>query len=225
MEVHYGAHVNCLNLLPNGVMATHRTILDDGPRGLESLRLISAACGGTKVIARLDLDFRTLCRDPDNTLQIEVVLALFSPYEAGRREQGPTTIGVRMNAWGEITALRRGEFELLQPEGRSRTAKTGLGSSAFFLLGYGSRAASHEGTDDFDFNDLYFRLKRVESLFDSRARLTDPVEFLTRLHYRGIRCKRVATGHVLHRLASLFREQMDIDSGGWLDRDCNFGRA
>jgi len=200
------------------------TVLDEGPRGLELLRLIAAASGGTRVISHLDFDFRTLCRDPDRTLQVELVLALFSPYEAGRDEQGPTTIGIRMNSPGELVALRRAEFELLQPEGRLRRAKTGMGSSAFFVLGYGRRATCHKGTDDFDFGDPYFRRKRVHSLFDSRARLTDPVEFLTRLHYRGIRCKRVATGRILQRLASLFHEQMDIDSRCWLERNCDFRR-
>ena len=200
------------------------TILDEGPRGLELLRLISAACGGTRVISRLDFDFRMLTHDPDQMLQVELVLALFSPYEAGRDEQGPATTGIRMNSRGELGALRRGEFELLQPQGRLRKAKTGMGSSAFFLLGYGGRPTSHKGTDDFDFGDPYFRFKRVHSLFNSGARLTDPVQFLARLHYRGIRCKRVATGRILQRLSSLFQEQLDIDSGRWLERDCNFRR-
>ena len=211
-----------INRSGNGVAKW--TILDEGPRGLEMLRLMSAACGGTRVISGLDFDFATLCRDPDQAVQVELVLALFSPYEARRDEQGPTTTGIRMDSRGEIVALKRQEFELLQPEGLLRKAKTGMGSSAFFLLGYGRCATFHKGTDDFDFGDPHFRLKRVHSLFNNRARLTDPVEFLTRLHYRGIRCKRVATGHILQRLAYLLRKQMDIDTACWLARDCDFRR-
>jgi hypothetical protein len=198
------------------------TILDESPRGLELFQLVSVACGGTRVVPRLDFDFRKLCRNLDHPLQVELLLGLFSPYEAGRDKQGTTTIGVRMNGQGELVALSSSEFELLHPEGRLKRAKAGMGSSAFFLLSYGRCTTYHKGTDDFDFGDPYFRLKRVRSLFDSRAQLTDPVEFLTRLHYRGIRCKRPATGGVLQRLASLFHEHMDIASGGWLEKDCDF---
>ena len=103
-----------------------------------------------------------------------------------------------------------------------RRPKTGMGSSAFFLLGYGGRPNCHKDTDDFDFADPYFRLRRIHSLFESGARLTDPVEFLTRLHYRGIRCKRPATGGVLQRLASLLHEHIGVECIGWLERACDF---
>jgi hypothetical protein len=110
------------------------TLLDESPRGLELFRLVSAACGGTRVVPRLDFDFRKLCRNLDHPLQVELVLGLFSPYEAGRDKQGATTIGVRMNGQGELVALSRSAFELLHPEGRLKKATTGMGSSAFFLL-------------------------------------------------------------------------------------------
>ena len=97
-----------------------------------------------------------------------------------------TTLGVRTNGAGDLMMLRKRDFEL-PPEGPLIRAKTWMSSSAFFLVGYGGRATSHMDTDDFDFADPYFRLRQIQSLFDSRARLTDPVEFLTRVHYRGIR--------------------------------------
>jgi hypothetical protein len=129
-----------------------------------------------------------------------------------------------MNGRGEIIALKRNDFRMLSPQGPVMQAKTGLGSSAFFLLGYAPYSTCHEGTDDFDFSDPYFRLTRVHSLFAGGARLTDPVEFLARLHYRAIRCKRAATGIVLRRLAVLLQEQMGIDTGAWLERHCDFRR-
>jgi hypothetical protein len=74
------------------------------------------------------------------------------------------------------------------------------------------------------FSDPYFRLKRIQSFFESKASLTDPVAFLTRMHYRGIRCKRPATGRALERLASLFHEELNVESIAWLERDCDFRR-
>jgi hypothetical protein len=200
------------------------TILEEGPRGLELLRLISLACGGSRVVPRLDFDLRALRREPGRPLQLELVLALHPPYETSRFKQGPTTVGIRMNGRGEIIALKRNDFRMLSPQGPVRKAKTGLGASAFFLLGYASDSTCHEGTDDFDFRNPYFRVTRVHSLFAGGARLTDPVEFLARLHYRAIRCKRVATGIVLRRLAVLLQEQMGIDTRAWLERHCDFRR-
>ncbi|MGA2262458.1 MAG: hypothetical protein ABSH28_13610 [Acidobacteriota bacterium] len=213
-----------LSICRSGDEIAKWTTLDDGPRGLELLRLISVACGGTSVIPHLDFDIRALCRDPGSPLQVELVLALHLPYEAPTYEQGPMTTGIRTNSRGEVTALKSKDFILLSPQGPLRKAKTGLGSSSFFLLGYGPYATCHEGTDDFDFGDPYFRHTRLHSLFADGAQLTDPVEFLTRLHYRAVRCKRVATGHALRRLASLLQEQMGIDCSCWLERQCDFRR-
>ncbi|MBN1571142.1 MAG: hypothetical protein JXA73_25125, partial [Acidobacteria bacterium] len=53
------------------------TLLDEGLRGLELLRLISAACGGTEVIPRLNFDLRKLCLDSNHSLQVELALGLF----------------------------------------------------------------------------------------------------------------------------------------------------
>jgi hypothetical protein len=50
------------------------TILDDGPKGLELLRLVATACGGTNIAPRLHFDHRMLKRDPARMLHIELVL-------------------------------------------------------------------------------------------------------------------------------------------------------
>jgi ribosomal protein S27AE len=200
------------------------TLLDEGTGGLELLRLISAACGGTEVIPRLNFDLSKLYLDSDHPLQVELALGLFAPYEAVHKEQGPAITGVRIHSQGELTALKKPEFELLHAEGRLKKAKTGIGASAFFLLGYGCRSTCHNGDDDFDFGNPYFRFKRIHSLFERNAPLTDPIEFLTRLHYRGIRWKRPATGGALERLASLFHQELNINSTAWIERDCDFKR-
>ncbi len=74
------------------------TLIDKGPGGLELLRLISAACGGTEVIPRLNFDLRKFCLDSDHPLQVELALGLFAPYEAGHKEQGSAITGVRRNS-------------------------------------------------------------------------------------------------------------------------------
>ena len=198
------------------------TILDEGPEGVELLRLIATACAGSRILPRLHFDLRKLGPTDSQNWQIELVLALFAPYEASPDKQGPTTLGIRRGHPGGLAPLGKHDFERLTPEGPMRKPRTGMGSSAFFLLGYGECPTCHKDTDDFDFADPYFRLRRIRSLFESGARLTDPVEFLTRLHYRGIRCKRPATGGVLQRLAALLHEHMGVETSGWLERAIDF---
>jgi hypothetical protein len=198
------------------------TILDEGPEGLELLQLIAAACGGVRIVPCLNFDLHRLGRAAAQYFQIELVLALFAPYEASPDKQGPTTLGVRWDRAAGLAPLGRRDFERLTPEGSVRGPRTGMGASAFFLLGYGGRPDFYKDTDDFNFTDPLFRLRRIRSLFESGARLTDPVEFLTRLHYRGIRCKRPATGGVLQRLAALLDEHIGVESSAWLERACDF---
>lgn len=198
------------------------TLLDDGPRGREALRLIAAACGGTRIIPRLGFDFRKLCRNASRPLQVELILGLCSPYEACRNQQGLVTTGIRLNSRGEVAALSESEIELIRPEGRFMRVKSGIGSSASFILAYGSRSTCHQGADDFDFSDPYFRARRIHSLFSSAFQHTDPVAFLTRLHYRGIRWKRTSTYGVLQQLAFIFCKEMDIAASCWLGKSCNF---
>jgi hypothetical protein len=69
------------------------TLLDEGPGGLELLRLISAACGGTEVIPRLNFDLRKLCLDSNHPLQVELALGLFAPYKTFYKEQGTAITG------------------------------------------------------------------------------------------------------------------------------------
>jgi hypothetical protein len=222
-NAHHGGRGE-LKIERSGDQIARWTIIEEGPQGLEMLRLIALACGGIRVVPRLDFDLPAMRRERSRPLHLELVLALHSPYEASIYKQGPTTTGIRMDGHKEISALKGGDFRMLSPQDRVMRAKTGLGSSALFLLGYGADSVYHVGTDDFDFRDPCFRVTRFHSLFTRRVRLTDPVEFLTRLHYRAIRWKRPATGTVLRRLAVLFQEQMGIDTGGWLERHCDFRR-
>ena len=93
-----------INRSGNGVAKW--TILDEGPRGLEMLRLMSAACGGTRVISRLDFDFATLCRDPDQAVQVELVLALFCSL---RSRAGRTGADNHRHPDGQPRRTRRAE--------------------------------------------------------------------------------------------------------------------
>jgi hypothetical protein len=197
-------------------------LLSQGPSGRELLRLIAIACAGIRLLPRLPFSLQQLCRKPDSPLQVEFVLALHPPDEVLPRGETVWGSGIRVDGQGAVRELSKKEYRFLPPSIPACRAKTGLGHSNLFFLGYGSKLKHHNGTDDFDFSDPFFRVTRFHSLFSSHAPLTDPVEFLTRLHYRGIRCKRLAPTHALERLSHLLKSHLDIDTRRWQEGECDF---
>jgi hypothetical protein len=198
------------------------TLLSDEESSQELLRLIAAACGGASLLPHMPFAWRQLFRNPEHPLQVELILALHPPYEASLHRAGLLGSGIRMDGPGLVRRLKRKEYRFLSPEMSTFRAKTGMGDSWLFLLGYGPEQKHHDGTDDFDFTDPHFRINRFHSLFLERAPLTDPVEFLTRLHYRGVRHKRLPPLHAMDRLARLLKAHLAIDTDSWMDKPCDF---
>ena len=198
------------------------TLLPPGKSGLELLRLIALASGGTRLFAHLPFELQRLCREPGSPLQVEFVVALHAPYETRPNGTMLWGSGIRVDAMGQVCSLSNSKYCFLSSDIRIYRAKLGIGNSGHFLLGYGAKLKHHEGTDDFDFTDPFFRLTRFSSLFLDQSLLTDPVEFLTDMHYRGVRHKRKAPMHVLERFARLFKEHLAIPTESWLARECDF---
>ncbi len=197
------------------------TLLPSGPANQELLRLIAAACGGTGLFPHLPFELQQLCRNPAVPLQVEIVLAFHHPAETPSRAAARWGSGVRIDGKG-IRGLSGEEYCFLPSDTPTHKAKTGIGGSWLFLLGYGPEVGRHNKTDDFNFADPFFRVARFRSLFLEQTPLTDPVAFLTRLHYRAVRHKRLAAGHALGRLTSLLQEYLTIDTGSWTDKGCDF---
>ncbi|MCL5405363.1 MAG: hypothetical protein M1398_01320 [Deltaproteobacteria bacterium] len=206
------------------------TFFDSNQSNRELLRLIAVACGGTRLLPRIQFPLQRLCLAPETPLRVECILALHPPYETAP----PGTLlgcGIQVvpgaGPWlaggeGAVRHLISNECHHLYSKLPIRKAKTGLGDSYLFLLGYGPKLKSHDGTDDFDFSDPFFRRTRFYSLFHDHALLTDPVEFLTRLHYRAVKYKRLAATHVLERLSRLFKKYFDINTECWMEGECDF---
>lgn len=198
------------------------TLLPPGKSSLELLRLIAIACGGTRLLPHIPFELQQLCRDPAGPLQVEYVVALHPPYETPPHGTALWGSGVRVDAAGQVNSLRSKEYCLLSSDIPTHRAKHGIGDSWLFFLGYGADLTHHDGTDDFDFTDPVFRITRFRSLFLHSSPLTDPVEFLTKLQYRGVRHKRKAPMHVLERLARLLQQHLAIPTESWLTLECDF---
>mgnify|MGYP001326783483 CR=1 FL=1 len=201
------------------------TLLRACPAGRELLRLAAAACGGTSLIPRLPFDMRLLCGASGNSLQIECLLALHAPFDVHQGPSAQRAGGVRIERTGVVRGLKLREYRCFPSEAAWQRARTGIGNSWLFVLGYGHGLHHHDGTDDFDFTDPFFRLTRFHALFSCGAPLTDPVQFLARLHFRAVRHKRFASTNVFDRLASLAEEILGVDTRTWMSRQCDFRQA
>ena len=197
-------------------------MLPVGKAGLELLRLVATACGGVSLFPQLPFPLQLLCGDADSRLQVETVLALHPLTPSQVQNRGLWGSGICIDQGGVARSLTREEFCFVSCSIPRHRAKTGIGNSWLPLLGYGAEPKHHEGTDDFDFTDPFFRLTRFRSLFLDHAPLTDPVEFLAMIHYRGVKCKRLGPMQLLERFGSLFNEYLSIPAERWREKTCDF---
>ncbi len=201
------------------------TRLAIGRNHRELLQLTALACTGVQFLPRLSFDFRSLYRTPEDPLHIESLVARHAPYDRPIYASPVVRSGLQVGPEGTVRLLNKSCYRHTPLNVTRSRLSAGSGNTRFFLLAYGTELAAHAGTDDFQFLDPYFRLNRIGSLFSADARLTDPVEFMSRLHYRGVMKARLPAKETLHILCRLFEKYLQIDTASWFHRECDFGKA
>ncbi len=187
----------------------------------ELLQLMALACGGTPFLYHLPFQLQQLCRNFSNPLQLEIIL---THHASDRKSNLPQLLGsgIQINNEGKVKRLTTKDCHFLPPALSVRALGIGTGNSSYFLLAYGSELHSHDQTDDFNFTNPFFRVTRFHSLFNKHALITDPVAFLTRLHYKGVLVSRYPAIQTMQTLRKLFKEFLDIETGQWMDKTCDF---
>jgi hypothetical protein len=183
------------------------------------LQLVTLTLGGSAFIGRLACNLGKWCGAGAKMLRLE---ALINPHAPRDMRNAPPRCGAA------VVIERTGK--VWTPQACARLprevtlAKPGLvqSNSPWFFLGYGPAHGIHRGTDRFDFSDPFFRVTRFTSLFSRRAPLTDPVAFLSRLHYRAVFKGRHPAKRALARLTQAIGEILQIDTELWNLRDCDF---
>ena len=196
------------------------TMLPSGPAQRELLQLMALACGGSDFLARLPCTLQRFCRLPDGPLHLEFTIARHAPRDA--KTSTPHVFGSGLEINGQAKAIKKEHCRLLPPHLPIRRPCLGNGNAKYILLGYGPVLRPHHNTDYFDFRDPFHRITRFHSLFSPLARITDPVAFLTRLHYKGVMVSRFPAQQALKELSALFKEYLNIDTGRWLEKSCDF---
>ncbi len=199
------------------------TLLPAGEKARERIRLIALACGGVPFLSGLLYDLSAFLRFPDRPLRMELLTAPHVPYDG--MHCSPNRLGSRLeihpNGEARWCRGRRSGPTILETV---PVRKLGLsdGNRKYLVLGYGPSLEVVRGGEDFDFLDPFHRVRRFHSLFSRVCCGTDPVAFLERLHYRGIRKSRYPALQSLTRLQGLVERFLEIDTSAWTDKACDF---
>jgi hypothetical protein len=198
-------------------------LLPAGPGSRELLQVSALACCGYPFVRRLAIDPGDLAGRHGSGLRIGYLLARHAPFDGRAQCPGIAAGGLRILPTAAGLDVHPDLDVIAVPDAIPRLSPAlGSGLQALFSLALGPRLEAHRGSDDFQFNDPGFRATRYASLFDRCARVTDPVAFLTRLHYRGVLKGRVPAVHSLERLTRLLRLHLGLDTRDWGERGCDF---
>ena len=205
---------------PDGIQKW--SVFPEGSSGTERLHLIAMPFGGTSILPKLPFSFAQHLKTHERPLHLECVMVEPDSDRLAGEPKGLWGAGIQVDCAGIFKSLRGAAFRWLPPGMQTRKAKTGIGDSSFFFLGYGLTLNAHDGTDQFDFCDPYFRLTRYHSLFCTGLPITDPVSFLQLLHYRAVRHRRLPPTHVMQGLAAFLPAYLEIDTSKWQEPKCDF---
>jgi len=218
---HSGARVNDVGVFspqtPHGILPKW-TLMPATNASLELLELVAFVCGGVVFTPGLGLPLGRWCRDTETSLHLEALVVPHAPRDIRYRTPARRGLAVEIDPQGEICCLRTRTCRSLPAGAKVSQARMGSANQAWFFLAYGPQHRLHRGTDRFDFSDPFFRTDRVRSLFDTSARLTDPVAFLSRLHHKACRVGRYPAQQTLASLAEGIGDYLGLDTSGWLER-------
>jgi hypothetical protein len=194
------------------------TLLDGNELSRELLRLLVVSCNGQAYLNRLPFSLSALrghSAGPLRTCHIRVL-----HHRTDRKGQPPlkATGGMVITECGKVRSLSRSRREISFEEYALHNPLSRTSPGRDFLLAYGDSLHAHDGNDDFDFNDPFFRKRRFHSLFSRTVFITDPSAFLGRLFYSGVRKKRFGPSGVLERLCRVLHTHLCLQVEHWLQK-------
>jgi hypothetical protein len=202
------------------------TILSSGNTTLELLRLITLSTADPRLLSNADLSLERFFKRKNTPLHLEFEI-FHHPETEGRSSHQYLFVGSGLDFYqdGKNKRLSQRECNFLPPGGIYRMARHSQKPAKHFLLAYGCRFSAHDGTDDFDFTDPNHALTRFHSLFHTNRCLTDPVAFLQRLHFKGIKYKKCASLSILADVYMLLKKHLKIEPARFLDPQADLKRT
>jgi hypothetical protein len=194
------------------------TFLPGTAASRETLQLMVLSCAGIQFIPKIPLRFGEIGRSFENPLEIACVLAPHAGRESRSFLPPLFGYGIRIIPLADQFEAEAKKPSFLPAGFPIRKPAIGSGNSRYFVLGYGSRFPVHGGSDDFDFNDPFFRVQRFNSLFCNEGPLTDPVAFLHKIHYKARKVSRYPAMRTFDNLSDVCRAYLDLDTRSWLEK-------
>ena len=155
-----------------------------------------------------------LAERSDKPAHLEFIQVRHAPQERGPASPARRHAGWRVGVGGGLGVLPKSGLRFRGPAVKAGRPELGRSNVGRLLLGYGSQVRAHAGTDCFDIHSDR-RLKRCAGLFDSKARATDPVALLRRLHHKS-RYRDGRARALLARLSADLSVWLGWDVGGSL---------
>jgi len=192
-------------------------------KDLELLQLTALAGSGcTEYLAQLPYDLPGLIGDRAQPLQLELVWAEHIARKGVIFEKPRRQSGLKITPQGKGTPLYSRDKRLLHEDiPRARFSKWSP-PAKHTVFAYGAAPLAHAGSDDFDFTDPFYQLRRIHSLFSAQARITDPVAFLENIHYRGVCRGRHMPAQILQTLQCSLQRCLNADTAEWMERNTDF---
>ena len=195
-------------------------LLPDDASGSSLLACLAFACAGKQQIEALHRLCPLAPTRPSEPGVLTFQHVTHAPQE--RPIWGPLK---RVSGWrfadGLVSSLPVGECGPATEGTRVASPRRLVNGVGWLFAGYGPSILPHQGTDVFELGRGH-RLIRFAPLFDPSARLTDPVGFLQRLHYKGAIYKRPRSRQVLTRLNQELVTFLGLAPGDWLSPDHDF---
>jgi len=194
----------------NFISPTHRE------RDLEFLQLLAlASCGCTHYLDRLPCDLTRLLRKPEKNLQLELVWTEHTPTARKIFKYPSQQSALRITPQGQGKNLKKSQTRLLSNTSTYCSFSKWSPPDRHTVCAYGSEFKVHAGTDDFDFSDPFYQLRRIKSLFNKEAHLTDPCAFLNNINYRAVRQRRYMPKQILEALQNLLQVNLSLETSSW----------
>ena len=200
-------------------------ILDnsDASKTSELLQILTlGACGCTDFLDKLDFELSHLLRDSNRELHIELAWREHKARSKSIFSVSPRESAICISPAGHGHRLAQAGRRLMPGQYKYSMFSKWSPPSRFPVFAYGPFFKAHQGSDDFDFGDAFYQLRRIHSIFSAQAQLTDPVAFLANLNYRAIRHKRYMPAQVLKDLQTLLHQKLGLDTGKWMIKNVDF---
>jgi len=198
-------------------------LLSLNKKNYELLQLIALVFCGPNYLNYLPCALDTCFKRPDQSLIIKFVYAVHQHREKlSNLSSAILRNGFQLSPDLKGSYMHKKDLAGFYDQLEKKNLFYRTGNIPYFFLAYGNHLKYHTGTDDFDFLNPNFRITRFYSIFDKNVKLTDPIAYLKRLHYRAIFKNRYPAKQALTKLTTCISTILNIDTSCWMTKECLF---